>query len=50
MGVYVVSGLDRKIKMGKLFAATMPFLVIELLFIVIAFPRIVLWLPKLTMH
>ena len=52
MGVYVVSGLDREVKMGKLFAAIMPFLVIELVFIVIvtAFPQIVLWLPKVTMH
>jgi TRAP-type C4-dicarboxylate transport system permease large subunit len=52
MGVYVVSGLDRDVNMGKLFAAVMPFLVIELVFIVVItiFPEIVLWLPKVTMH
>jgi tripartite ATP-independent transporter DctM subunit len=52
MGVYVVSGLDRDVGMGKLFKAVMPFLIIELAFIVLVtiFPEIVLWLPKITMH
>jgi tripartite ATP-independent transporter DctM subunit len=52
MGVYVVSGLDRDVGMGKLFATIIPFLAIELVFIIIvtAFPDIVLWLPKVTMH
>jgi len=52
MGIYVVSGLDRDVSMGKLFAAVTPFLIIELVFIVVVtvFPEIVLWLPKVTMH
>jgi TRAP-type C4-dicarboxylate transport system permease large subunit len=52
MGVYVVAGLDRDVNMGKLFMACMPFLLIELFFIVVItiFPEIVLWLPKVTMH
>jgi C4-dicarboxylate transporter DctM subunit len=52
MGVYVVAGLDRDVKMGKLFVACMPFLVIELLFIIVVTisPEIVLWLPKVTMR
>jgi tripartite ATP-independent transporter DctM subunit len=52
MNVYVIAGIARDVPMGKLFRATGAFIAVEVLFILllIAFPQIALWLPRLVVH
>jgi TRAP-type C4-dicarboxylate transport system permease large subunit len=49
INVYVVNGIDQEIPLEKIFAGVMPFLLA--LFVgtawMIAFPQIILWLPRL---
>jgi len=49
MNVFIIAGVAKDIPMGTIFKGILPFLVIELLFIVIltAFPQIALWLPSM---
>jgi C4-dicarboxylate transporter DctM subunit len=50
MNVYVISGIARDVPMQKIFKGILPFLAVELAFIVLitAFPAIVLFLPGLS--
>jgi tripartite ATP-independent transporter DctM subunit len=52
MNVYVIAGIAPDVSMGKLFRGIVPYVVVELLFILllIVFPQIALWLPKLVVH
>jgi C4-dicarboxylate transporter DctM subunit len=50
MNVYVISGIVRDIPMQTIFKGIVPFLIVEVLFIIvlIAFPQIVLFLPSIS--
>jgi C4-dicarboxylate transporter DctM subunit len=52
MNVYVIAGIARDVPMAKLFRATGPFLLIELLFVLLLMgvPQIALWLPRLALY
>ena len=52
MNVYVIAGIAPDVPMGKIFRACVPFVIIELLFclLIIAFPQIILFLPRLVLR
>ncbi len=52
MNVYVIAGIAPDVPMGKIFRASTPFVLVELLFCLalMVFPQIALLLPKLVLH
>jgi TRAP-type C4-dicarboxylate transport system permease large subunit len=52
MNVYVIAGIAPDVPMGKIFSASVPFVIVEILFtlLLIVFPQIALFLPKLVLR
>lgn len=52
MNVYVIAGIAPDVPMGKIFRASVPFVIVEILFtlLLIVFPQIVLFLPRLVLR